>query len=81
MASKIIIEVDGGVVQEVYCDDPNVTVVLVDWDTEGCSPDERGLITVHDDSGRERLARVIELPTATIESLARDTQEAAKSVE
>jgi hypothetical protein len=33
---KIIIEVNGGVVQEVYCDDPAVAVVLVDWDNKDC---------------------------------------------
>jgi hypothetical protein len=35
MATKIVIEINGGVVQEVYSDDPAVTVVVVDWDTEG----------------------------------------------
>ena len=28
----LVIEVSGGVVQEVFCDDPNIRVVLVDWD-------------------------------------------------
>jgi hypothetical protein len=30
---KVVIEVNGGVVQEVYSNDPAITVVLVDWDS------------------------------------------------
>jgi hypothetical protein len=34
MDAKIVIEVSGGVVQEVYSDDPSVNVVLIDWDND-----------------------------------------------
>jgi hypothetical protein len=29
---KIVVEVSGGVVQEVYSDSPDIEYVLVDWD-------------------------------------------------
>lgn len=34
MTAKIVIEVSGGVVQEVYSSDPSVNVVLIDWDND-----------------------------------------------
>jgi hypothetical protein len=33
MAKQIVIEVNGGMSCEVYCDDPDIEVVLIDWDT------------------------------------------------
>lgn len=30
--TDLVVEVRGGVVQEVYCDDPKIRVVLVGWD-------------------------------------------------
>jgi hypothetical protein len=37
--TDLVVEVRGGVVQEVYCDDPRIRVVLVDWDEiEGPEP-------------------------------------------
>jgi hypothetical protein len=39
--STIIVEVSGGVVQEIYSDDPLVDVILIDWDNiEGCGETE-----------------------------------------
>lgn len=35
MAKQIVIEVNGGMSCEVYCDDPDIEVVLIDWDTSG----------------------------------------------
>ena len=64
MAAKIVIEVNGGVVQEVYSDDP-VTVVVVDWDTEGSEPGGSNYL-VMDDMGYEHLAHAaIVKPTPT----------------
>lgn len=39
---KIVVEVSGGVVQEVYCDSPDrIEYVLVDWDDiASISPDK-----------------------------------------
>ena len=39
---KIVVEVNGGVVQEVYCDSPDrIEYVLVDWDDiANISPDK-----------------------------------------
>ncbi len=31
---RIVISVEGGQVQDVFCSDPNAQVILVDWDPE-----------------------------------------------
>lgn len=38
--TTMIIEVSGGVVQEVYCDSPDVRVIMVDWDAGESPGDE-----------------------------------------
>lgn len=30
--TDLVVEMRGGVVQEVYCDDSNIRVIIVDWD-------------------------------------------------
>ena len=76
---KIVIEVRGGLVQEIYCNDPEVAVVLVDWDTEGCSGDERGIVVVRDNHGQERLAHVVEFPVIPMDQMPHETQAAVES--
>ena len=44
--TRIVLNVSGGVVQDVFCSDPQADVVLVDWDTDGCDPDTPGLVEV-----------------------------------
>jgi hypothetical protein len=39
--TRVVVEVNGGVVQEVYCNDARIQVVLVDWD-ELQSPESGG---------------------------------------
>lgn len=78
MATKIVIEVVGGVVQEVYCDDPAVAVVLVDWDTEECEPDE-GTVLVEDGLGYENLARAVTFPTTPLQQLPVETRAAVEA--
>ena len=43
---QIVINVSGGMVQDVFCCDPHVSLAVVDWDTEGCSPAEPGIFEV-----------------------------------
>ena len=33
--SKLIIEIEGGLVQALYSDDKDLEIAIVDWDTEG----------------------------------------------
>jgi hypothetical protein len=35
MAKQIVIEINGGMSCEIYSDDPDIEVVLIDWDTTG----------------------------------------------
>lgn len=65
MATKIVIEVVGGVVQEVYSDDPEV--IVVDWDTEGCEPGKHAYV-VEDSGGHEHLAFAEVIPPTPIEN-------------
>lgn len=44
---KLVIEVLGGVVQEVYGDDPELAVILVDWDNIEDNPAKSGAIIFH----------------------------------
>ena len=76
---KIVIEVRGGLVQEVYCDDPEMAIVLVDWGAEGCSGDEPGIVTVRDSHGREHLVHVVEFPVIPMNQLPHETQAAVES--
>jgi hypothetical protein len=43
---QIVINVSGGLVQDVFCSDPHVSLAVVDWDTEGCYPAEPGVVEV-----------------------------------
>lgn len=80
MAAKIVIEVNGGVVQEVYSNDPNVTVVIVDWDTEGAEPGN-GNHGVKDELGNEYLAHAVTVELTPIYMLPLETQAAVKAAE
>ncbi len=71
--TRVIVEVRGGVVQEIYVDDPAVEVVLIDWDTEGCDPAEVGLVTVDDD-----FVRAVLYPTTPSTEMPPDTAEAVR---
>jgi hypothetical protein len=51
---EIILSIHGGVLQDVYASDPDIDIVLVDWDVLGAVPDEEGFIhAVHN----QRLVR------------------------
>jgi len=43
---QIVISVSGGLVQDVFCCDPHGSLTVVDWDIEGCSPAEPGIVKV-----------------------------------
>src|SRR5574340_142193 len=47
-APKIVLTIDGGLVQEVFASDPAITVALVDWDTEGRDPSDNGIVEIPD---------------------------------
>ena len=41
---EIILSIHGGVLQDVYASDPDIDIILVDWDVAGSVPDEEGLV-------------------------------------
>lgn len=54
---RIAVEISGGVVQNVICDDPRLaglSVTVIDYDVEGSSPDE--LVAIPQDDGRQEPA-------------------------
>jgi hypothetical protein len=69
-ASKIVVNMSGGLVQEVFASDPATTVALVDWDTEGCDPSDNGIVEIPDGRGGTQLAHVAECPVEPLEQLA-----------
>lgn len=50
---KLQIIMDGGLIQNILSDDPdwcnaNLIIQIIDWDTEGCAPDELTKIKFND---------------------------------
>jgi len=76
-APKVVLNISGGVLQDVFGLDPAITVVLVDWDTEGCSPSDNGIVEIADGRGSTQLANVAEYPVSPLEELAGTDTEAA----
>ena len=66
----VVVEISGGVLQEAYSSDPAVQLVLVDFDAEGCAPDdESGIVEITGEGGHTELAHVAEYPTVPIAQL------------
>jgi len=59
----LVIEVSGGVVQEVYCDTKSIRVIKVDWDA-GESPGDAFVV------GKMFLQPMLVLPDETQEAVA-----------
>ena len=76
-AAKIVLNVSGGVLQDVFSSDPAVTLLLVDWDTEGCDPSDNGIVEIPDGRGGTQLAHVAECPVDPLKGLAGTETEAA----
>ena len=75
-ARTIVLDVSGGVLQDVFSSDPAISVILVDWDTEGCAPSDDGIVEIPDGQG-STLANVVEYPVSPLEELAGTEIEAA----
>jgi hypothetical protein len=80
MAAKIVVEVNGGVVQEIYSDDPAVTLIVVDWDTEGSVPD-RNTHVVLDELDNEFLVHAVVVEATPLEMLPLETLAAAEAAQ
>lgn len=64
---QIVLNVHGGIVQDVFASSPDLHVVVVDWDTDGL--DSPALVDLSLD-GRRCSAAVVEMPPVPLEELA-----------
>lgn len=67
---QLVINVSGGLVQEVFAADPNLDVLLVDWDVEGADVDHPDVVSVRNRHGRTHLAYVAPVLVHSLSSLA-----------
>jgi hypothetical protein len=76
-APKVVLNISGGVLQDVFSSDPAISVVLVDWDAEGSDPSEKGIVEIPDGRGGTQLANVAEYPVSPLMDLMGTETEAA----
>ena len=74
--SQLVINVYGGLVQEAYCSDPEIEVLLVDWDVEPADAEHPSVVQVPSDNRRSQLAYVAPLTVQALDAL-QGTQVAA----
>jgi hypothetical protein len=66
---QLIVNVSGGLVQDIFCSNTDLQAILVDWDTDGIDPQEPGIVSVS--LGKQRhLAYVTIHPVAGMDQLA-----------
>ena len=58
---QLVIIVDGGIVREVFCSQPEIEVLLVDWDVEPSDADHPAVVQIPSDSRRPQYAYVASL--------------------
>ena len=76
-APKVVLNLSGGVLQDVFGSDPAIAVTLVDFDVEGCSPSDNGIVEIPDVRGGTHLANVADYPVWPLEQLVGTETEAA----
>ena len=76
-ALKIVLNISGGVLQDVFSSDPAIAVTRVDWDTEGSDSSEPGIVQIPDGRGGTQLANVAEYPVLPLTDLVGTEIEAA----
>ena len=73
---QLIINMNGGLVQDVFCSVPGIQVLVVDWDAEGACPGDPGIVDVPLPDGPCR-ACVSDFPVAPMNEVAGTDVEAA----
>jgi hypothetical protein len=76
-APMIVLNISGGVLQDVFGSDPAIAVTLVDWDCDDCSPSDNNIVELPDVRGGTHLAAVTEYPVMPLTDLAGTETEAA----
>ncbi len=66
---RIVLNISGGVLQDVFSSDPAIAVTRVDWDREGSDPSEEGIVEIPDGHGGTQLAAVAEYPVLRLMDL------------
>ena len=69
-APMIVLNISGGVLQDVFGSDPAIAVTLVDWDCDGCSPSDNNIVELPDVRGGTHLAAVTDYPVWPLQQLA-----------
>ncbi len=67
--SQLVINVYGGLVQEVFCSDPELEVLLVDWDVEPADAEHPSIVHVPADGRRSQPAYVASLSVQPLDAL------------
>ena len=79
---RIVLNLSGGVLQDVFSSDPHARVILIDWDVETASPAEKDVVAIPDGRGHTTFATVAEYPLHGLPDLAgtdvEDALDAAK---
>lgn len=66
--AQVVINVHGGLVQEVFASAQDLRVILVDWDQEGADPSQPELIELLQE-GRHAVALVCDFPVQPLSAL------------
>ncbi|NLX98617.1 MAG: hypothetical protein GXY83_20860 [Rhodopirellula sp.] len=74
---KVVLNISGGVLQDVFSSDPAIAVTLVDWDTDGSARSDDGVVEISNERGGTQLAAVAECPVSPLADLAGTKTEAA----
>ena len=74
---KIVLNISGGVLHDVFGSDPAMVVILCDWDCEGSDPSEDDIVEIPDGRGGTQLAAVAEYPVSPLTDLAGTETDAA----
>ena len=73
---QLVINMNGGLVQDVFCSMPGIQVLVVDWDVEGACPGDPGIVDVPLRDGSSQ-AWVSDFPVTSLNQLAGTDVEAA----
>lgn len=70
VAPSIVLNIHGGIVQDVFASNSAAEVTLVDWDVFGADVDHPDVVTITDNLGQARRAFVAQLTVHSIRQLA-----------
>ena len=74
---RIVLNLSGGVLQDVFSSDPRARVILIDWDVEDANLAEKDVVAIPDGRGHTTFAIVAEYPLHGLPDLAgTDVEEA-----